>query len=471
MSLHEDTSSIELVLNSVGTSLVHRSDHRSSPDTLKEAEASARTSGRSPESFDVSSRLAQGSAADLDALSKHSRSFQRQGGPTLQDSIPKDHSSAKRKRAESVHERSSEQRNVHPFGHGYDEKGQSRDLMPPPPIPIRRRHGYIGHIESTNLDEILHRNQTAEFGGPRSVSTPIMLNNRQHAIDLKHHHVAKGCSRLAAVSHVASNDQDLVPHSAGILPLNQPMNAGRPPKSTQSHLMIQDNVTNYRESRKPFSQFRFAQASPRRQFQGFSHERLFTSPAKDSNASRQGFNFRRYGSSSSLGLSGNSRSSHRLPSQSLTQVAGHRRRLGDTPAASPHFQPRGLSISSLRPPLHAYHNPQSPRTTFKASDMITAAGSVGPLTVHDALDSLVEQDDCIEADRDQNGRDDGGSLLSDSEPLLHAPRIQANQVWVDRGRDTLTDPHSSTYGQPDPSRSSVSMVYQQPLSTRRKANR
>ena len=96
---------------------------------------------------DVGSRLARGSAADLDRLTKGAEAIATQE-PAYQPSPSQDEHSAKRKRGDPLSESQLGYRNG--LGGSRPNTDRSRDLMPPPPSP-RRPYGFISHIPTPKL--------------------------------------------------------------------------------------------------------------------------------------------------------------------------------------------------------------------------------------------------------------------------------------------------------------------------------
>ena len=91
---------------------------------------------------DVGSRLARGSAADLDRLTRGAEAIATQE-PTFQPSRSKVEHSAKRKRSDPLSKSQLSLRNG--LGSSRPNTDNSRDLMPPPPSP-RRPYGFMGHV-------------------------------------------------------------------------------------------------------------------------------------------------------------------------------------------------------------------------------------------------------------------------------------------------------------------------------------
>lgn len=96
---------------------------------------------------DVGSRLARGSAADLDRLTKGAEALATQE-PVVQPSHSEDEHFAKRKRGDPLWEFQREIRDG--LGSSRPNTRHSRDLMPPPPSP-RRPYVFTGHVLTSNL--------------------------------------------------------------------------------------------------------------------------------------------------------------------------------------------------------------------------------------------------------------------------------------------------------------------------------
>ena len=96
---------------------------------------------------DVGSRLARGSAADLDRLTKGAEALATQE-PAMQPSFSEDEHSAKRKRDDPLWEHQKGIRNG--LASSRPNTCHSRDLMPPPPSP-RRPYAFTGHVPTSNL--------------------------------------------------------------------------------------------------------------------------------------------------------------------------------------------------------------------------------------------------------------------------------------------------------------------------------
>ena len=138
LALGQDVSSIEAVLNSAGTSLVQDPHVYQRPGTQQYLPSNllTRDNVTPPRpTLHVSSRLARGSAADLDRLTKGSPSLGHRGCGPANGLLLRDGYSAKRQRVESSSDL-GQPFDPFPSSRPY-AKVPSRDLMPPPPLPKR----------------------------------------------------------------------------------------------------------------------------------------------------------------------------------------------------------------------------------------------------------------------------------------------------------------------------------------------
>ena len=147
IALDQDVTSIETVLSSVGASLAQDLQRRLDEQQLHMNTAPVNNNTPSCNLPDVGSRLARGSAADLDRLTKGAEALATQE-PAMQLSPSKDEHSAKRKRGDSLWEFQTGLRDG--LGSSHHNKCHSRDLMPPPPSP-RRPYAFTGHVLTPNL--------------------------------------------------------------------------------------------------------------------------------------------------------------------------------------------------------------------------------------------------------------------------------------------------------------------------------
>ena len=123
----EDVSSIDTTLKLAGVSLMR--------NLQPEQKLDSKSLGQNPAALDGSKRLAQGSAADLEYMNQSALRFNGDGGITQSESMRQDISSSKRKREDT---RSDSEHQTEYVPSGGIQKGQSRDHMPPPPIPMQQ---------------------------------------------------------------------------------------------------------------------------------------------------------------------------------------------------------------------------------------------------------------------------------------------------------------------------------------------
>ena len=128
---------------------------------------------------DVGSRLARGSAADLDRLTKGAEAIATQE-PAYQPSPLKDEHSAKRKRGDPLSESQLGLRNG--LGSSRPNTDHSRDLMPPPPSP-RRPYSFMGHAPTPKLANSpfvpTARRPTTATLGPRPATPRRQISQAQ----------------------------------------------------------------------------------------------------------------------------------------------------------------------------------------------------------------------------------------------------------------------------------------------------
>ena len=147
MALGEDVSSVEATLRLAGVSLTEGFHPQQQTDLrfqYHKKDLAAERQSSSP--LDGGSRLARGSAADLDSLNQGARINKGHNEILSQDSVQQDGSSSKRKRIDSKSD-TELQTEYAPRG-GAFEKCPSRDQMPPPPIPIQQPFAYRGRMPS-----------------------------------------------------------------------------------------------------------------------------------------------------------------------------------------------------------------------------------------------------------------------------------------------------------------------------------
>lgn len=146
-----NVSSIESVLNIAGASLqqdLQQHQQPSSPRRNHNQNLSTEGNSKSsPARLDAGTRLAQGSVSDLISLHKEASRLRAQFHGTLSDPMAEDAHSAKRKHADSLN-LFDQMVDIREARHYH--KGHSRDLMPPPPIPVQQRPMFVGRVDEPN---------------------------------------------------------------------------------------------------------------------------------------------------------------------------------------------------------------------------------------------------------------------------------------------------------------------------------
>ena len=153
MALGEDVSSVESALKLAGVSLneglrpqqqMAMRSHCPSTDLKPVEQRSSHLDG--------GSRLAQGSAADLDSLNQGAGIFKGRSGMMQQDSMRQDGSSSKRKRVDSRSD--TETQTEYALRGGESDISRSRDQMPPPPIPVQQPFAYMAGTPSSDIHSL-----------------------------------------------------------------------------------------------------------------------------------------------------------------------------------------------------------------------------------------------------------------------------------------------------------------------------
>ena len=172
MALGEDVSSIETTLKLAGVSLTEGLRPPQQMNMLSQSnEMDLKRVGQSSSCLDGGSRLARGSAADLDSLNQDAGIFKSRSGNTQQHSTPQYDSSSKRKRMDSRDD--IEHQSEYPIRGGGFEKSRSRDQMPPPPIPIQQPFVYAARISSSDIHSLdLQRDRAVVTHSQRAPITP-----------------------------------------------------------------------------------------------------------------------------------------------------------------------------------------------------------------------------------------------------------------------------------------------------------
>ncbi|KAL6714969.1 hypothetical protein ACLMJK_007229 [Lecanora helva] len=325
-TLNQDVSSIEDVLNRVGLSLFHDQDNQSDQEAGKDPEITPDRSIVRRDSSNVGSRLARGSAADLDSLNNDPRNLGGPNSSTRSDSKKQSASSAKRQRESQEDE--PEQQMHHLVE---SKRGPSRDLMPPPPVPRQQPAVHTVRGSASNLNEILGSTQQAITSqSPRLYGTPT---RRMSESQLLRQPYAAPDHLPATPTHTAPTHNSIAamsPHHVWPQNLNQARN-GR-------------EIQLYTPAAPPLHQAN-TQRSP-----SFNQYRLHNPIDPEREEPNRLTISRRFGPPNGLGLSNNVRSS---VSQPILSPAGnasiHRQAFGQQSVASPYFQPRGLPNSASRP--------------------------------------------------------------------------------------------------------------------------
>ena len=175
MALGENVSSIETTLKLAGVSLTEglrpqqQTDRRSQHHSM---DLEPVDQDFSP--LNVGSRLARGSAADLDSLNQGAGIFKGRNNITQQDSMHQDGSSSKRKRADSRSD-TKHQTEYGLRGGGF-EKGRSRDQMPPPPIPMQQPFVYMARVPTSDMHGINSQHDSVNA----TQFQPVPITPRQH---------------------------------------------------------------------------------------------------------------------------------------------------------------------------------------------------------------------------------------------------------------------------------------------------
>ena len=153
MALGQDVSSIETILKLAGVSVTDGLRPQKQTEMRSQYHSVDLTpAGQKSSPLNGGSRLARGTAADLDSLNIGAGIFKGRSGITQQDSMRQDSSSSKRKRVDS--RRDTEHQTEYAFCGGEFEKRPSRDQMPPPPIPIQQPFVYLARAPSSDMQGV-----------------------------------------------------------------------------------------------------------------------------------------------------------------------------------------------------------------------------------------------------------------------------------------------------------------------------
>ena len=327
---------------------------------------------------DVGSRLARGSAADLDRLTKGAQALATQE-PAIHPNPSKDEHSAKRKRGDPLWEFQLGLRDG--LGSCRPNTCHSRDLMPPPPSP-RRPYVFTGHVLTPTL---VDPSFVPTVRHPTTVSGPT--TPRRQTSQAQNVGVAVNGNELNHRSFVDCN---------GVTPQPRP-NHRSPLISEESVERTPRRHPNHRSSLAPISSFE--KGPPRDQdLNSTSHIRLpaqlggrptdiegLRSQATTTSSSYQDGNLSRARRPSEA-LSHTSRAARRLPANpspgrlTLTPRYSNQQRHGLSAnvrtsndrlgtAASPHFGTQCRPYSSSLPP----HNRQTLGENWRYMNSVDAA--------------------------------------------------------------------------------------------------
>ena len=170
MALGEDVSSIETALQLAGVSLSEGLHPQQQAYTRSHYHKKVlKPMGQMSSPLDGGSRLAKGSAADLDILNQGAGIFKGHSKILQQHSTQQDGSSSKRKRVDSSGD--TEHQTQYAFRGGAFEDCRSRDQMPPPPIPIQQPFVYRARVPSSNSHSL--NSQLNHFHGTHFQRTPV----------------------------------------------------------------------------------------------------------------------------------------------------------------------------------------------------------------------------------------------------------------------------------------------------------
>lgn len=465
MSLNRDVTSIEAVLNPVGASVFQSQNRQPKQGLRTESEVAADTNRYSHGSSDLGSRLAQGSAADLDALNEDGGTFGGKKRSAPPDSMEHNGTSTKRKCVSSTSEK--EQQMDRLFG---NQKGHSRDLMPPPPVPHRQPYVYFTQVPEPNLDELLGQGQ--ETDASQWPLASFMFDRQAQDRELIRQFDAARVNMPVTPAHIHNppppNLTRSIPHT--------PIAAGPPRESAWPQGMVRAYDAQHGGSQSSSRTASSSRNSRQRRPETLDQGSLQFPLDMDVNDSTHSVNRRRFGPASSLGLSSNARSSSHRPSQSSANPSIHRQRLGEEPSTSPHFPPIGLSNSALRPPYGRF--PGLTRLRSYPSDMNTLNGSTVPSSnQYDRIDRLGQDR------RSSHERAIQRPLASDTTNLLTStapgpaphnntlPTTLSNRGGPNRGRAVAAGPQAPSPRRPDQSRGRLPTADPAASALRRRANR
>ena len=172
MALGEDVSSIKTTLRLAGVSLTENLNPQQQIDIRSQyhkMDLNPAVLVSSP--LNGGSRLARGSAADLDSLNQGDGIFKGRSDTLRQDSTRQFNSLSKRKRVDSRSD--TEHQSEYVLRGGGFEKCGSRDQMPPPPIPTEQQFVYRAREPSSDLHNLNpQHNHFSATHFPRAPITP-----------------------------------------------------------------------------------------------------------------------------------------------------------------------------------------------------------------------------------------------------------------------------------------------------------
>ena len=153
MALGEDVSSIKTTLMLAGVSLTENLNPQQQVDIRSQYhKIDLNPAGLISSPLNGGSRLARGSAADLDSLNQGAGIFKGRNDTLQQDSTRQFDSLSKRKRVDSRSD--TEHQSEYALRGGGFEKCGSRDQMPPPPIPTEQPFVYTARVPSSDLHSL-----------------------------------------------------------------------------------------------------------------------------------------------------------------------------------------------------------------------------------------------------------------------------------------------------------------------------
>ena len=381
----EDVSSIDTTLKLAGVSLI-RSLH-------PEQKVDSKCLGQNPAALDGSMRLAQGSAADFEYMNQSTLRLNGDGGMTQYESMGQDISS-KRKRVDTRSD--SENQNEY-VSTGETQKGQSRDQMPPPPIPMQQpivplarvpfsdQHGLNSQYDHEQESYLLRATATPKqqpsqdllshsvlaHGSSRGPSSMSLAGNKTNIgqSHIAHRQFPQTTAGTAGPVYTRGGWQPQLGSSDGersglfgspssSLPSTGQAPVRRPPDYQQGNLVFPiehgKRAINPSSCSTGSSLYRRRQAVPATQFQDASpasnREGRITLPRTPSFASR-------HSSNKGIGLSSHVRSSNVQTNALAVNSSSHRHQLI---IASPAHQ-SGLASSHFPTRLPAYDSSLSSR--------------------------------------------------------------------------------------------------------------